>query len=325
VVPVAPAAFNKEIAGMADHLITIKDLKFDGVEKIFDLARDLKNSPEGYRRMFRGRSFGLIFEKPSMRTWVSFEAGIFALGGAAIYLGPQDIQLGKREELKDVARVLGRYLEACVLRTFSHSTITDFAKYFDRPVINGLSDQEHPCQVLGDFFTICERFPDDSNPKIVFIGDGNNVLNSLLLLTALLGATLHYATPEKYGPSPEILREALVTAKKTGGEIKGFHDPVEAIRKADVVYTDVWVSMGEENMAAEKMKVFRAFQLNKKLMKHAKKNALVMHCLPAHRGQEITDDVIEGPQSIVFEQAENRLHIQKAILLHLCHRDKESV
>lgn len=274
--------------------------------------------------MFRGRSFGLIFEKPSTRTWVSFEAGIFGLGGAAIYLGPQDIQLGKREELKDVARVLGRYLEACVLRTFSHTTITDFAKYFGRPVVNGLSDLEHPCQVVGDFFTICERFPDDANPKIVFIGDGNNVLNSLICLTALLGAKLHYATPKKYEPSSKILQEALVVAKRTGGEIKAFHDPVAAVEKADVVYTDVWVSMGEENVAAEKIKAFQDFQLNKKLMKHAKKDALVMHCLPAHRGQEITDEVIEGPNSVVFEQAENRLHVQKAILLHLCDRDKES-
>ncbi|MFA6600338.1 MAG: ornithine carbamoyltransferase [Candidatus Omnitrophota bacterium] len=309
---------------MARNLISMTDLTYDDVEKIYDLARDVKNNPEGYRKVFRGRSFGLIFEKPSTRTWVSFEAGIFGMGGAAIYLGPQDLELGKREEIKDVARVLSRYLEAVVLRTFSHTTITEFAQYFSNPVLNGLSDLEHPCQVLSDYFTICEKFPDDSNPKIVFIGDGNNVLHSLIRLTAILGARLHYATPKTYEPSPEILKEALAVARKTGGEIRGFHDPAEAVDKADVVYTDVWVSMGEESLADSKMKAFQGMQLNGKLMKKAKKNALVMHCLPAHRGQEITDEVMESPNSVIFEQAENRLHVQKAILLHLCERSKDS-
>lgn len=309
---------------MPQNLISMNDLSYEDVERIYDLARDVKNTPEGYRKMFRGRSIGLIFEKPSTRTWVSFEAGIFGLGGAAIYLGPQDLQLGKREEIKDVARVLSRYLEAVVLRTFSHATITEFAKFFDNPVLNGLSDIEHPCQVLSDYYTICDKFPDDSNPKIVFIGDGNNVLNSLIRLTAILGARLHYATPKSYEPSPEILQEALVMAKKTGGEIRGFHDPKEAIDKADVVYTDVWVSMGEESVAEKKIKAFEGMQLNSKLMKYAKKDALVMHCLPAHRGQEITDEVMESPNSVIFEQAENRLHVQKAILLHLCGKDKDS-
>jgi ornithine carbamoyltransferase len=306
------------------NLIAMNDLNFEDVERIYDIARDIKNSPEGYRKMFRGRSFGLIFEKPSTRTWVSFEAGIFGLGGAAIYLGPQDMQLGKREEIKDVARVLDRYLEAVILRTFAHSTITEFAKYFTHPVLNGLSDLEHPCQVLSDFFTVCEKFPDDANPKIVFIGDGNNVLNSLIRLTAILGARLHYATPPGYEPSRKILEEALLVAQKTGGEIKGFHDPVEAVRNADVIYTDVWVSMGEENIAEKKIKAFEGMQVNTPLLSHAKKDVLVMHCLPAHRGLEITDEVMEGPNSVVFEQAENRLHVQKAILLHLCQRDKES-
>jgi len=308
---------------MNRHLISINDLTFEDVEKIFDLAKDVKHHPAGYRSMLQGRMFALVFEKPSTRTWVSFESGIYGLGGGTIYLGPQDIKLGVREEVRDVARVLERYLEGVVLRTFEHKTIEEFAKYFKKPVINGLSDFEHPCQALADYFTLCEKFPDDSNPKIAYIGDGNNVLNSLIRLAALLGTRLHFATPKNHGPSKAVMNEALELAEKTGGQIKAWQDPVKAVQGADAVYTDVWVSMGQEKKRKDKMSAFKNMQVNRKLMKHAKKNAMVMHCLPAHRGEEITNDVLEGKNSVVFDQAENRLHVQKAVLLHLMNRDND--
>jgi ornithine carbamoyltransferase len=266
--------------------------------------------------------FGLIFEKPSTRTWVSFETGIFSLGGSAVYLGPEDIKLGVREETRDVARVLNRYLSGVVLRTYAHQTITEFEKYFDKPVINGLSDFEHPCQALADYLTIREKIPHPARPLVTYIGDGNNMLNSLLLLAAKLGGKLNYATPRKHEPDKKVLEQALKIAKLSGAEICGTTDPLEAVEGADIVYTDVWVSMGEEKIRNEKLKDFEGMQVNEKLLKKAKKSAYVMHCLPAHRGEEITDEVIESKSSIVFDQAENRLHVQKAILLHLCEPEK---
>jgi ornithine carbamoyltransferase len=268
--------------------------------------------------------FGLIFEKPSTRTWISFDSGIFSLGGGAIYLGPDDIKLGKREETRDVARVLNRYLAGVVLRTFSHETITEFEKYFEGAIINGLSDFEHPCQALADFFTLHEKMPKGQRPTLAFIGDGNNVLHSLLLLGAKLGATVKYATPKKFVPSGVVVQKARELAVPTGGEIFGTHDPAEAVHGADVIYTDVWVSMGEEARRSQKMKEFQEYQVNEALVKKAKPGAWIMHCLPAHRGEEITDSVMESKHSIVFDQAENRLHIQKAILLHLCGKGGKS-
>lgn len=304
------------------HLISILDFSATEIEKIFKLAADLKKNPKKYEASLRGRSFGLIFEKPSTRTWVSFEAGIFSLGGSAIYLGPEDIKLGVREETRDIARVLNRYLSGVILRTFAHSTIEEFGQYFDKPVINGLSDFEHPCQALADYLTLRERFGKKTKPVFVFVGDGNNVFNSIALLSAQIGGHLRYATPLKYAPDPKILAQARRIGAKTGAVLEGFTDPVKAVKNADVVYTDVWVSMGEEKIRAQKMKEFRGMQVNEALMAHAKKTAVVMHCLPAHRGEEITDGVMESKNSVVFDQAENRMHVQKAVLLTLCELKK---
>ena len=240
------------------------------------------------------------------------------MGGGTIYLGPEDIQLGVREAVQDVARVLDRYLEGVILRTFAHETITAFERYFHKPVINGLSDFEHPCQALGDFFTIREKFKGSRRPIFAFVGDGNNVLNSLLLVAAKLGGHLRYATPSGYPPSGNVLKRANVLARETKALIEGFSDPRQAVKNADFVYTDVWVSMGEENKKKAKMGNFGGFQVNRSLLRLASKEVKVMHCLPAHRGEEITDDVLEGKSSIVFDQAENRLHVQKAVLVHLC-------
>lgn len=302
----------------AKHLISIDDFSSEEIKHVFALAQKIKRSPESYRDSLQGRMFGLIFEKPSTRTWVSFQVGIQAMGGGAIYLGPEDIQLGVREAVQDVARVLERYLDGVVLRTFAHETITRFERYFHRPVVNGLSDFEHPCQALADFFTIQEKSKGTGKPVLAFVGDGNNVLNSLILLSAKLGADLRFATPAKFQPDPELVKKAVGHSRKTGGRIEAFDDPQEAVKGADFVYTDVWVSMGEEKKRRVKMKSFAGFQVNRELLRHASKGAKVMHCLPAHRGEEITDDVLESKNSIVFDQAENRLHVQKAVLIHLC-------
>ena len=299
------------------HLISIADLTVQDIEKIFALARRIKKSPEKYRSSLQGKMFGLIFEKPSTRTWISFETGIFSLGGGTIYLGPEDIQLGVREEVKDVARVLNRYLAGVVLRTFSHQTITEFGEYFTKPIINGLSDFEHPCQALADYFTLSEKFSGPEKPVVAFVGDGNNVLNSLILLAATLGGRFRYATPKRHEPKKKVLDQAKKIASQSGATIEGTHNPEAAVRGADAVYTDVWVSMRDEKMRKEKLKAFRGMQVNEALMKKARPGARVMHCLPAHRGEEITDGVMESQNSMVFDQAENRLHVQKAILLHL--------
>lgn len=297
-------------------LISIFDFDQGDIAVVFSLAERLKKDPLAYKNLLNGKALGLIFEKPSTRTWVSFDVGFTTLGGNTIYLGPNDIKLGVREEVRDVARVLARYLDAVVMRTYSHKLIVEFARYFDQPVINGLSDSEHPCQVLGDFFTIREIFGDLKGRKIAYVGDGNNVLHSLLLLAARLGANFSYATPKEYGPQEVCLNRALKEAAKTGAKIDAFHQPEKAVQGADVVYTDVWLSMGEEDLV-NKTKSFKKFQVNEALLKHAKKNVRFMHCLPAHRGEEVTDEVIEGKYSIVFDQAENRIHVQKAILVYL--------
>ncbi len=302
---------------MFKSLISINDLSSEEIRKIMELAAKVKARPQEVRDALEGHIFGFIFEKPSTRTWVSFQAGIYSMGGGAIYLGPEDIKLGVREEVRDVARVLSRYLSGVVMRTFSHWTITEFQDYFEKPVINGLSDLEHPCQALADYMTLYEKIPAERDPVLAFVGDGNNVLHSLLLVAAKLGAKIRYATPKKYQPKPKLLALAKQIAKKTGAVIEGFLDPAEAVKDADAVYTDVWVSMGEEALRQKKLKDFKGMQVNKELLTHAKKDALVMHCLPAHRGEEITNDVMESRNCVVFDEAENRLHIQKAILLYL--------
>ncbi len=298
------------------HLISAGDFETDDLTAIFDIAARIKEKPLAHSSMFSGKAMGLIFEKPSTRTWVSFEVGFSTMGGHAIYLGPSDIKLGVREELRDVARVLGRYLDVIVMRTFSHKRILDFARYFGKPVVNGLSDLEHPCQVIGDFFTMRKLFGGFSGKRVAFVGDGNNVLNSLLLVAARLGIRFAFASPKRFMPNQQILERARNIASKTGGKIIMTNQPEKAVKGADIVYTDVWFSMGEE-VTAEKRAAFQGFQVNRVLLKQAAQNVRVMHCLPAHRGEEITNEVVEGKESIVFEQAENRLHVQKAILIYL--------
>ncbi len=302
---------------MNQHLIAIEDLATGEIEKLLTLASRIKEKPSLTENALRGKTLGLIFQKPSTRTWVSFEVGISQMNGAAIYLGPADIKLNEREDVKDVARVLNRYLDGVIMRTFDHETITKFVKHFQKPVINGLTDKAHPCQVLADFLTLKENFKQFRGLTLAFIGDGNNVLNSLLFLAAKTGVNLNFACPKAYQPKKDLLERATVIAKTKGSKIQSFTKPEEAVKDANAVYTDVWVSMGEERIAAKKRKAFKNYQVNSALMNHADKHAIVLHCLPAHKGEEITEEVMESAASRIFDQAENRLHIQKAILAYL--------
>lgn len=296
--------------------ISITDLTKSEILGIFKQAEAFKKKPFSKRTVLASKSIALVFQKPSNRTRVSFEVGIFDLGGHATYLGPEELKLGVRESVKDAAKVLSRYLDGIVARTFSHKDILLMAKFSTIPVINGLSDLLHPCQGLSDLFTIEEKLG-KKKIKISFVGDGNNVLHSLLLGCSVLGRDIHVATPKGQGPDAEVLANAKNIAIKSGSIIKLTNDPVECVKGADVVYTDVWVSMGQESEKQKRLSAFSGFQVNKELLSHAKKDALVMHCLPAHRGEEITDAVLDGKNSIVYDQAENRLHVQKAILLKL--------
>ncbi len=292
------------------HLISVLDAK-DYFFEILNLAKKIKK--EKYSDIFKGRTLAMIFEKPSTRTRVSFEVAMNQLGGNAIYLDYLTTQLSRGEAIKDTARTLSRYVDAVMIRAKNHNDIVEFANYSTIPVINGLSDLEHPCQAISDIFTIFEHAEKDkSDIKLCYIGDGNNVCNSLILASAIAGIEISVATPKGYEPDENILKEA----KKISNRISITHDPIEAIKDADFVYTDVWVSMGQESEAEERLKVFKPYQVNSELLKHAP-NAKVMHCLPAKRGLEITDDVLDSEKSIVFDQAENRLHVQKAILLKL--------
>jgi len=301
------------------HLIDIEQMTTEQVDFMMYHGRRLKEQPSLHREALKGLTLGLIFEKPSTRTWASFHTGAAQLGADVLYLGPTDIALGKREETKDIARVLSSYVGGFVLRTFKHSTITEFAKYSATPVINGLSDYSHPCQALSDLFTIIERFGEKElkKLKITYVGDANNVLTSLMVLAALTGLKFTYATPKEYRTPKNILALVNKLAKKSKAKVAEARSPKEAVRSANVVYTDVWVSMGEEAETEAKKKHFKGFQVNKSLLKTASKDLALMHCLPAHRGEEITDDVLEGKNSVVFEQAANRQIVQKAILLYL--------
>jgi len=294
---------------MKKDFISIKDLGTKEIDEIFELAKDLKVNRKTHKLFLKDKTLGLIFEKPSNRTRISFEVGMFELGGRTIYLARDEIELGKRESIKDAARVISRYLDAVVIRTFSHDRLLEFAEHASISVINGLTDLMHPCQALSDLFTIKEKkgFKDI---VISYVGDGNNVVNSLLEGCSKLGIRIKVACPKGYEPDPGILKESADV-------VELFYTPEEAVKAADIIYTDVWTSMGKEKERKKRLKVFRKFQVNSRLLALAKKDALVMHCLPAHRGEEITDDVLDSKQSIVIDQAENRLHIQKAILVKL--------
>ncbi len=301
----------------AKNLISINELSLQDINKLFRLTDDIKSKGGKFNKVLQGKSLGLLFQKPSNRTRVSFAVGMTQLGGHSVYLGPDEIQLGKRETVKDVAKVLSGYLDGIVARTYSHDDVMELAKHSDIPVINGLSDLLHPCQALSDLYTIREKMPNLKKVKLAYIGDGNNVLNSLLTIGAKTGLNITAATPKGYGPNRKILIMALKNAKASGSQVKILNDPVQAIKDADFVYTDVWVSMGREAEKKKRLKAFKSFQINLELLKKGKKNCLVMHCLPAHRQQEITSQVMDSKNSIVFEQAENRLHVQKSILITL--------
>jgi ornithine carbamoyltransferase len=292
---------------MEKDFISFGDLNKDEIQEIFTIAGRMK-SKTVLQRPLDGKILAMLFEKPSLRTRFTFEAGMFELGGHSIYLAPSDIGLGKRESVKDVALNLSRWADGIMARTFSHTTILELAKYAKIPVINALSDIEHPCQALSDVFTIYEKQGDLEKLVLAYIGDGNNVCHSLMLASQTLGMKMKIATPEGYKPLNDYI-------EKSNPYIT--HDPYDAVRDADVVYTDVWTSMGKEDEREERKKRFQLFQVNEKLIENAKVNVLVMHCLPAHRGEEITDKVIDGPHSIVLDQAENRLHVQKALLVKL--------
>ncbi|TBR16621.1 ornithine carbamoyltransferase, partial [bacterium] len=264
-----------------------------------------------------GKTMALIFQKPSNRTRVSFDVGMYQLGGNSIYLSPNEINLGVRESIKDVARTLSRYVSGIVLRTFEHKNVVELAKYATVPVINGLSDFSHPCQALADVYTLREANRKIEGMNFVYVGDGNNVCHSLMYACSKLGINIRIATPKGYEPLNEVLAETEAFAKDSGSEVILSNDPFDAVKGANVIYTDVWTSMGQEKEADERRKIFKDFQINQKLVNLGSKDVLVMHCLPAHRGEEITDEVIDGTSSVVFDEAENRMHVQKAILIKL--------
>ncbi len=291
-------------------LLNLGSLDRPEIEAIFDLTAQIKKEPKQYRHVLSGKAVGLVFQKPSTRTRLSFEVGMFQLGGNAVYLGPEDIHLGVREDIRDLARTLSRYLDGIVARTYAQEDAENLAKYSSIPVINGLSNSYHPCQALSDLFTIRERFSSLDSLTVAYVGDGNNVLHSLTQICALMGISLKIAVPKGYEPDPEILRWAMSRSSK----ISVCHDPRQAVKGSDVVYTDVWTSMGQEKEAKKRKKVFKEFQVNRQLTALAKPEHGVMHCLPAHRGEEITDDVLDGKHSIIFDQTENKLHLHKAIL-----------
>jgi len=278
------------------------------------LSADLKKQKGQRLDILKGKSAGLLFQKPSNRTRVSFEVGIWQLGGNCIYLGPDEIDLGKRESASDVAKTLSRYLDVLVARTHSHDDILELGKNASVPVINGLSDLFHPCQALTDIFSIQEHFADLGGISVAYIGDGNNVCHSLMLACAKMGMHLRIATPEGYSPQPEILTLAQNICQQTGGDVTVSHSANEVAKEAHVIYADVWTSMGQEKEAQQRIAAFKPYQINADLTALGRPDHIFMHCLPAHRGQEVTDAVIDGSHSIVFNQAENRMHVQKAIL-----------
>ncbi|HMK56008.1 MAG TPA: ornithine carbamoyltransferase [Dissulfurispiraceae bacterium] len=296
---------------MKRDFLTVFDLSENEIEFLLRRAIDMKSGADSAKCPLIGKSVGLFFEKPSTRTRVSFEVGVYQLGAQPIYLSPKDIQLGRGETIADTARTLSRYLHGMVMRVFKQSAVEEFARYSGVPVINGLSDLHHPCQALADLMTVIERKGRLEGIRFVFVGDGNNVANSLIEAAAITGMDFVIAAPQGYGPDAETVERARNKGK---GSIRIVTDPTEAVTGADVLYTDVWVSMGQESEAQEKAGKFKSYQINAELLRAAKPDAVVLHCLPAYRGKEITDDIIDGPQSAVFDQAENRLHTEKALL-----------
>ncbi len=299
-------------------LLSMLDVEKDLVG-ILELAGSIKNrtkAGESYEPL-RGKSLGMIFEKSSTRTRVSFEVGMTQLGGHALFLSPNDLQVGRGETIADTARVLSRFVDGIMYRAYRSENVRELARHATVPVINGLDDKEHPCQIIADLMTVQEHRGALKDLKLAYVGDGNNVCNSLLLGCAEVGMHMTAGTPKGYEPDAHLLAEAKRIGAETGSHIAVVHDPFDAVKNADVVYTDVWVSMGMEKEKEERERLFLPYQVNEKLVAASKMDAVVLHCLPAHRGMEITDEVVDGPQSLVFDEAENRLHAQKAVLVTL--------
>jgi ornithine carbamoyltransferase len=298
---------------MKKDMLSVYDLDREDIRIIFQSAVKLKKMQqdgETYTPL-KGKTLGMIFDKSSTRTRISFEVGMYQLGGLALFLSSRDTQLGRGENIPDTARIMSRYLNGIMIRTYSQELVEEVARHSTIPVINGLTDREHPCQILSDLFTVMEKKGDYKGLKIAYIGDGNNVANSWIDAAARLPFQLAFACPEGYEPDQSILKRGMREAEKG---ITVYRDPVDAVHDADVVYTDVWTSMGQEAEQEARKRIFRDYQINKTLLAHARKDVMVMHCLPAHRGEEITSDVIDGPHSVIIDQAENRLHVQKAIM-----------
>jgi len=302
---------------MQKDFLSIRDLSVYEFGKMLDKATEVKKHQAKYRQALKGKILAMIFQKPSLRTRMTFEAGMLRLGGEAIYLAPSDIQMGSREGAYDIGKNLERWVDGIMIRTFGHQIAVDLAASCRIPVINALTDLSHPCQAMADFLTLREHKGALSALKLTYVGDGNNVCHSLMLAAARGGTKMAVATPPGYEPKPEVVKWAVEDGKDTGFSLTVTNSPEEAVHGADAVYTDVWASMGQESEKAARARIFAPYQVNAKLFGHAKKDALFMHCLPAHRGEEVTDEVIDSPNSVVYDEAENRLHAQNAILIAL--------
>ncbi|MBA2874913.1 ornithine carbamoyltransferase [Thermaerobacillus caldiproteolyticus] len=315
--PVVKQTISSSLKGK--DLLTLIDFSSEEIHDVLALAAELKQKQRAGERYtpLAGKTLAMIFEKPSTRTRVSFEVGMTQLGGHSLYLNSNDLQIGRGETIADTARVLSQYVDAIMIRTFAHSKIEELAHYATIPVINGLTDDDHPCQALADLLTIYELKKKLKGIKLVYVGDGNNVAHSLMIAAAKVGMDCTIACPIGYEPKENYVKEAVKAAEQTGAAITVTHDPSEAVVGADVIYTDVWTSMGQEQESEERLSVFQPFQVNEQLVQKAKDDYIFLHCLPAHRGEEVTADVIDSAHSFVFQQAGNRLHVQKAILLSL--------
>ncbi len=302
---------------MKRDFLEVLDFTTEEILETFELAMKMKARKEDYYESLRYKTLALIFEKPSLRTRTSFDVGIQQLGGFSLYLSPNEISLGKRESVYDVAKNLERMVDGVMIRTFAHQIVVDMARFASIPVINGLTDYSHPCQAMADYLTILEKKGKIQGLKIAYVGDGNNVSHSLMFAAGRLGAHIVVATPQGFEPNLFAYRDAVEAGKLTNAIIEVTNDAIEAVRNADVVYTDVWASMGQESEAEKRKAIFQPYQVNSKLFGYAKPDAIFMHCLPAHRGDEVTDEVIDSSNSVVFDEAENRLHVQKAIMYKL--------
>ncbi len=298
------------------HLLTLQDYTADEINQILHLALVLKSKQKNGipHPILQGKTLGMIFSKPSTRTRVSFEVGIQQLGGYGLYLNSQDIQLGRGETIQDTAKVLSRYLDGIMIRTYAQQDVEDLSRYGSIPIINGLTDLFHPCQILADILTIYEVKGKLKGLKLAYVGDGNNVSHSLLIGCTKVGMDISIASPKGYEPKPEIINLAMQNSSLSGSKVEITNSPEIAVKAADVIYTDVWASMGQEEEAAERKKIFAPYQVNAQLISLAQQDAIFLHCLPAHRGEEVSADIIDGPKSLVFEEAENRLHVQKAVM-----------